>query len=184
MRTASGLTARPSSTPMSSTVRISALVFILDASIIMLFCSWKLPRSMEQRKTPFDRPPRGHLGTLISLPSLVTPAHDLKMSQTGEERFSLPFFLSPDPSVVVVPLQECLAAGEMPKFEPHPIGPRHGMASSIFSCPQRLTEPHTISVKGMMSGRPNHPFVIGMKARGVREEDFSYEMLSQPTLSV
>lgn len=85
------------------------------------------------------------------------------VTSTGEERFSLPFFLSPDPSVVVVPLQECLAAGEVPKFEPHPIGPRH--------------------VKGMMSGRPNHPFVIGMKARGVREEDFSYEMLSQPTLS-
>lgn len=82
------------------------------------------------------------------------------VTNSGARRSSLPFFLSPDPSVTVAPLAEIMEEGEESKHSPHPIGARH--------------------VKGMMSLRPTHPFVLKMKERNIPEDEYSYEMLSQP----
>ncbi|RDW84679.1 hypothetical protein BP6252_02269 [Coleophoma cylindrospora] len=84
-------------------------------------------------------------------------------SDSSVPRFSLPFFLSPDPSAVIVPHPRLVPAGEIPKHEPHDIGARH--------------------VKGMMYARPEHPYVKKLAALGLAEKDYRYELLSQPMLA-
>ena len=76
------------------------------------------------------------------------------------ERFSLPFFFTPDPSATVIPHPKLISPGEPSKYEPHFIGARH--------------------VKGMMAARPEHPFVKKMREMGLEEKDYKYELLSQP----
>jgi len=75
------------------------------------------------------------------------------------ERLSLPFFFSPDPSSVIVPHPSLIPAGEQPKFEPQNISTR--------------------TVKGMMYNRPNHPFLNKLKGLGLKEEDLTYDLISQ-----
>jgi isopenicillin N synthase-like dioxygenase len=81
-------------------------------------------------------------------------------SNPGIERFSLPFFFSPDPSATIVPHPTLLQKGEKPKWEPFVIGQRH--------------------VIGMMYRRPEHPFVEKMNSLGLNEKDYKYEMLTRP----
>lgn len=82
------------------------------------------------------------------------------VSYEGKARTSLPFFLSPSPSAVLEPLPSFVAEGEKPRYEPYAIGPRQ--------------------VKAMMAQRKEHPFVKAMTARGLKEQDYRYELLSRP----
>ena len=100
-----------------------------------------------------------HADLVLSAPLFARTVHRV-ISHTGVPRTSVPFFHSPSPDVVLHPLPHFVPAGEELKYEPYAIGPRQ--------------------VKGMMSLKLDHPFVKAMKARGLKEEDYSYELLSRP----
>lgn len=76
------------------------------------------------------------------------------------ERYSLPFFFNPDPTSIVAPHPRLLAGGEKPLFEPQHIG--------------RLT------LKGMTTNRPNHPFVKKLRELGLSEEELDYSLVLKP----
>ncbi|KUJ16331.1 Clavaminate synthase-like protein [Mollisia scopiformis] len=76
-------------------------------------------------------------------------------------RFSLPFFLSPSCDVVLSPLQELLKENETPRYEEQNIGQRH--------------------VKAMLGTRPSHPMTKRLR-EALKEEDWRYEILSEPSL--
>ena len=77
------------------------------------------------------------------------------------ERYSLPFFLSPDPDTVVEPLKECMRPGEEAMFEPWDIGKRH--------------------VKGLFGSKQDHPYVRKWRELGIDEAtELRYGMLSKP----
>lgn len=76
------------------------------------------------------------------------------------ERFSLPFFFNPDPDSTIVPHPKLLAPGEKPGFEPQDVGRR--------------------TVKGMLTNRPNHPFLKKLKALGLKEEELDYNLMTRP----
>ncbi|KAH8658227.1 hypothetical protein BX600DRAFT_514734 [Xylariales sp. PMI_506] len=82
------------------------------------------------------------------------------------ERFSLPFFFNPDPSVVIAPHPKLLLAavggGEAegkPQFEPQHIGRR--------------------TMKGIMTNRPTHPFLSKLKGLGLTEEELDFSLVSK-----
>ncbi|KIW68115.1 hypothetical protein PV04_04082 [Phialophora macrospora] len=74
------------------------------------------------------------------------------------DRTSLPFFFSPSPSTTIqalVPTED----------------------ESLKGLRRNIGKEH---VRGLMSDRPTHPFVKKLKALGLRPEDYTYEMISQP----
>ncbi|KAL6242317.1 hypothetical protein RBB50_010865 [Rhinocladiella similis] len=77
-------------------------------------------------------------------------------------RFSLPFFVSPSPDVVVKPLRELFEDGEKPKYEERNVGQRQ--------------------VKGQIGSRPNHPMTMLLRKVVPKEEDWRWDMLYQPHL--
>lgn len=75
------------------------------------------------------------------------------------ERFSLPFFFNPDPNSTIIPHPKLLAQEEKPEFEPQDVGRR--------------------TFKGMMSNRPNHPFLKKLKEVGLKEEELDYGLVTR-----
>ncbi|CZR70226.1 uncharacterized protein PAC_20127 [Phialocephala subalpina] len=78
----------------------------------------------------------------------------------GIERFSFPIFYSPDPATFVKPHPALVKEGEESKHTPHHIGQRY--------------------IKGLVHNAPDHPWVKKLKASGIKEEDYKWELLSQP----
>ncbi|KIW35453.1 uncharacterized protein PV07_02149 [Cladophialophora immunda] len=74
------------------------------------------------------------------------------------DRTSLPFFFSPSPTTTIYPMVP--AEDEGLKDLHRNIGKEH--------------------IRGMMADRPTHPFVKKLKALGLRPDDYTYEMVSQP----
>ncbi|KAK5220812.1 hypothetical protein LTR47_011122 [Exophiala xenobiotica] len=77
-------------------------------------------------------------------------------------RFSLPFFMSPSTDVNVKPLCELFEEGEEPKYEERNVGQRQ--------------------VKGQLGYRDTHPMTQRLRKALPQEEDWRWEMLSQPHL--
>jgi isopenicillin N synthase-like dioxygenase len=76
-------------------------------------------------------------------------------NKTGNERYSLPFFLGPDPGADLDVLKCCLAKDEKPKFEKISIG--------------------DLYIQRVLPARAKHPTSI--KFRNVPQEEWSYNML-------
>jgi isopenicillin N synthase-like dioxygenase len=76
------------------------------------------------------------------------------------ERFSLPFFFNPDPTSSIAPHPKLMASGEKPKFESQDVGRR--------------------TFKGMMTNRPNHPFLKKLKELRLKEEELDYSLVTRP----
>ncbi|KIW00360.1 uncharacterized protein PV09_08073 [Verruconis gallopava] len=82
----------------------------------------------------------------------------------NSERYSLPFFFNPDPASIVVPHPKLLAKGEKPLLEPQHIG--------------------RLSLKGMTTNRPNHPFLRKLKELGLDEDELDYSLFLRPIESI
>ncbi|KAL3421683.1 2OG-Fe(II)oxygenase superfamily protein [Phlyctema vagabunda] len=81
-------------------------------------------------------------------------------TKLGVERFSFPIFFSPDPATFIRPHPALVKDGEDSEHIPHHIGQRY--------------------IKGLVHNAPNHPWVQSLKASGIKEEDYKWELLSQP----
>jgi 2OG-Fe(II) oxygenase superfamily len=79
--------------------------------------------------------------------------------QLSVERFSLATFISPDPSVYISTHPALLKEGEESKFASHHIGKRY--------------------ITGLVHNSPNHPWCKRLKASGIKEEDYKWELLMQ-----
>lgn len=75
------------------------------------------------------------------------------------ERFSLPFFFNPDPTSIISPHPKLLASGEKSRFEAQHIGQR--------------------TMKGIMTNRPEHPFLKKLKALGLKEEELDCGLVTR-----
>ncbi|KAL3417532.1 2OG-Fe(II) oxygenase [Phlyctema vagabunda] len=76
-------------------------------------------------------------------------------NKTGERRYSLPFFLTMDPDVQLNVLEQCVADGEDPKYEPINVG--------------------ELYIRRVLPARVKHPTSI--KYRDVPQEDWKYDFL-------
>ena len=76
-------------------------------------------------------------------------------NKTGERRYSLPFFLTPDPDAVLEVLPCCVKEGETPKYEPTHVG--------------------QLYIERVLPARQKHPTSI--KYKDVPKEQWNYEML-------
>lgn len=76
-------------------------------------------------------------------------------NRTGRERYSLPFFLTPDPDVDLTVLASCLYPGEPPRYEPINVG--------------------DLYIRRILPARKKHPTSI--KYCDVPQEQWSYNML-------
>ncbi|KAG4426112.1 hypothetical protein IFR04_000819 [Cadophora malorum] len=89
-------------------------------------------------------------------PSTVHRVH----TKLGIERFSFPIFFSPDPGSFVRPHPALVKEGEKSEHTPHHIGKRY--------------------ITGLANNAPDHPWVKKLEASGIKEEDYKWELLSQP----
>jgi isopenicillin N synthase-like dioxygenase len=80
------------------------------------------------------------------------------------ERFSLPFFFNPDPTSIITPHPKLLVDGIEPLFKPQHVG--------------------SLTIKGMTSNRPFHPFLRKLKDLGLSEEELDYSLLLKPIESI
>ena len=76
-------------------------------------------------------------------------------NRTGRERYSLPFFLTPDPDVDLAVLESCLEPGEPPRYEPINVG--------------------DLYIRRILPARKKHP--TSVKYRDLPQEKWSYDML-------
>lgn len=76
------------------------------------------------------------------------------------ERFSVPFFYNPGPNSIVAPHPKLIKEGEKGAFEPQDVSRR--------------------TVKGVMSNRPNHPFLKKLGELQLKDEELTYDMLFTP----
>lgn len=93
---------------------------------------------------------------LHNLPYILT----LYPSQSGVERFSFPIFFSPDPSAFLQPHPSLLKEGEETKQPSFYIGKRY--------------------ISGLLHNSPDHPWCKKLKASGIKEEDYKWELLMEP----
>ncbi|CZS96949.1 uncharacterized protein RAG0_06067 [Rhynchosporium agropyri] len=96
---------------------------------------------------------------LLSNSKFPSTVHRVR-TNLGMERFSFPIFFSPDPSCTVRPHPALIKAGETPKHTPQHIGKRY--------------------ISALAKNAPDHPWVKKLKASGIKEEDYRWELLSQP----
>lgn len=76
-------------------------------------------------------------------------------NKTGERRYSLPFFLTPDPTATLPILDSCVEAGQKPNFEPINTG--------------------DLYVRRVLPARPKHPTSI--KYKDVPKDGLKYDIL-------
>jgi len=81
------------------------------------------------------------------------------ISMPGEDRYSLPTFVSPTPNTIIAPLPSLIGPGEEAKFEP--VNIEQSYVSAIL----------------LDRGGPNHPSSKLIKERGIKTEDLNFAML-------
>jgi isopenicillin N synthase-like dioxygenase len=100
--------------------------------------------------------------TNVSSSRLVTSSPIILLtisSQLGVERFSFPIFFSPDPSIFIRTHPSLLKENEESKYTPHHIGRRY--------------------ITGLLHSSPDHPWCRKLKASGIKEENYTWELLTQ-----
>ncbi|GAA6044083.1 hypothetical protein JCM8097_000199 [Rhodosporidiobolus ruineniae] len=78
-------------------------------------------------------------------------------NRTGERRYSLPFFFSPSPDVVIEPLKQFVGGKEGSRYEPMHVGTHY--------------------VRRVLNSRHQHPSSRAVKQAGIPMSEWRYEMM-------
>ncbi|KFY18623.1 hypothetical protein V491_04746 [Pseudogymnoascus sp. VKM F-3775] len=96
---------------------------------------------------------------LLSNSTFPATVHRVR-TNLGLERFSFPIFFSPDPTVLLQPHPALVKEGEDSKYTPHYFGRKY--------------------INTLAKNMPDHPWVKALKSSGIKEEDYKWELLTQP----